>query len=55
VAAIWVVGTADTKGEELSYLAARIRALGGDAMIINVGTREPAIYPDFTAEQVIAR
>ena len=35
---IFVVGTADTKGEELAYLAARVRAAGGDALVVDVGT-----------------
>jgi uncharacterized protein (UPF0261 family) len=52
---IFVVGTADTKGEELAFLADRIRALGGDAVIVDVGTREPTIYPDITAAEVLER
>jgi uncharacterized protein (UPF0261 family) len=52
---IWVVGTADTKGEELTYLATRIRELGGDAYVVDVGIREPTIYPDVRASQVVER
>ena len=29
---IYVVGTADTKGEELAFLAEKIRALGADTL-----------------------
>jgi len=43
---IYVVGTADTKGEELAFLAERIRALGGDPLVVDVGTRAPAIPPE---------
>ena len=38
---IYVVGTADTKGEELAFLAARIREAGGAALVVDVGTRAP--------------
>ena len=36
---IYVVGTADTKGEELAYLADRIKAVGGSPFRVDVGTR----------------
>ncbi len=52
---IWVVGTADTKGEELAFLAARVRDLGGDPMIVDVGTRKPTIRPDIAATEVAGR
>lgn len=51
---IYVVGTADTKGEELAFLAARIREHGGDAIIVDVGTREPTIYPDIPAAKILS-
>ncbi|MEO6014966.1 MAG: Tm-1-like ATP-binding domain-containing protein [Devosia sp.] len=51
---IYVVGTADTKGEELAFLAAQIRLRGGDPLIVDVGTRAPAITPDITAGTVVA-
>ena len=34
---IYVVGTADTKGEELAYLAERVKAAGGNPLIVDVG------------------
>ncbi|MBL8578216.1 MAG: Tm-1-like ATP-binding domain-containing protein [Mesorhizobium sp.] len=49
---IYVVGTADTKGEELAYLADAVKAAGGRAVIIDVGTRQPTIEPDVTAAEV---
>ena len=36
--AVFVVGTMDTKGEELSYLAGHIRAAGVRAVLVDVGT-----------------
>lgn len=46
---VYVVGTADTKGEELAYLAGRIRAAGAAPLVVDVGTRQPTIRPDVTA------
>ena len=49
---IYVVGTADTKGEELAYLAERIAAPGGNPVIVDVGTKTPAIGPGIKAADV---
>lgn len=49
---IYVVGTADTKGEELAYLAERIAAPGGNPVIVDVGTKTPAIEPGIKAADV---
>lgn len=51
---IYVVGTADTKGEELLFLAACIREAGGNAAIIDLGTRPPGIPVEIPARQVAA-
>lgn len=51
---IYVVGTADTKGEELAFLAARIRDAGGVPAIVDLGTRRPSIDVDIPARQVAA-
>jgi uncharacterized protein (UPF0261 family) len=51
---IYVVGTADTKGEELAYLAEIIRAAGGSPLVVDVGTRAPSIAPDVAAAAVAA-
>jgi uncharacterized protein (UPF0261 family) len=49
---IYVVGTADTKGEELAYLAERIAAAGGNPVIVDVGTKTPSIEPGIKAADV---
>jgi uncharacterized protein (UPF0261 family) len=38
---VYVVGTADTKGEELAYLAAAVAAAGADVVTVDIGTRTP--------------
>ena len=49
---IYVVGTADTKGEELAYLAERIAGAGGKPVTVDVGTTKPSIEPDIAAAEV---
>ena len=49
---IYVVGTADTKGEELTYLAARIEAAGGRPLIVDTGTTRPTIAMHIPAAEV---
>jgi uncharacterized protein (UPF0261 family) len=49
---VYVVGTADTKGEELAYLADRIRAVGGSPLRVDVGTLAPTVAIDVKGEQV---
>lgn len=51
---IYVVGTADTKGAELAFLADEIRRRGGSPVIVDVGTRAPSITPDIPARDVAA-
>lgn len=51
---VHVVGTYDTKGEELAYLAGLIRAQGLAVTELDVGTREPAAGVDVTAAEVAA-
>ena len=51
---IFVVGTADTKGAELRFLADAVRANGGNPVIVDVGTRPPTIAPDISAAEVAA-
>jgi len=52
VGRIYVVGTADTKGEELVFLRDLIRDLGGAPLLVDVGTRTPNISVDVAASQV---
>ncbi|MBO6900306.1 MAG: Tm-1-like ATP-binding domain-containing protein [Rhizobiaceae bacterium] len=49
---IYVVGTADTKGEEMAFLAGVIRAAGRSVATVDVGTRKPAIAADVPADIV---
>ena len=51
---IYVVGTADTKGEELVYLASCVEAAGGRPVLVDVGTRRPTVMVDISAETVAA-
>jgi uncharacterized protein (UPF0261 family) len=51
---VYVVGTYDTKGEELAYLAGLIRAQGLTVAEIDVGTKTPATRVDVTAAEVAA-
>lgn len=51
---ILVVGTADTKGEELAYLASCVRAAGGHPLVVDVGTRSPTIPVDILAPTIAA-
>lgn len=49
---IYIAGTADTKGEELAYLAERVKAAGGDPLIVDVGITAPTIPVDVSARNV---
>ncbi len=51
---IYVVGTADTKGEELAYLGERVKAAGGEPLLVDVGIRAPACQVDIAAREVAA-
>lgn len=46
---IYVVGTADTKGEELAFLADAIATTGVDVVRVDVGTRMPTTAVDIAA------
>lgn len=49
---IYVVGTADTKGEELAFLKARVKDAGAAALLVDVGTRPPRAPVDIAASEV---
>jgi len=51
---IYVVGTADTKGEELAFLADAIVATGATVARVDVGTRPASLPVDVTAVEVAA-
>jgi uncharacterized protein (UPF0261 family) len=48
----YVIGTFDTKAEELRYVASLLRQAGVSAVTVDVGTRTPADDADFNAETV---
>lgn len=55
MATIAVLGTLDTKGHEHAFVAQRIRELGHDPLLIDVGTADsPQITPDIRREEVAA-
>lgn len=49
---IYVVGTADTKGEELAFLADAVAATGAAVSRVDVGTRDATVPVDISAKQV---
>jgi len=49
---VFVVATADTKGEELAFLADAIRQTGLPVMRVDVGTRNPMTQVDISATKV---
>jgi uncharacterized protein (UPF0261 family) len=51
---IYVVGTADTKGEELAFLRSLVAEAGGDPVLVDVGTRTPKCAVDIAASEVAA-
>jgi uncharacterized protein (UPF0261 family) len=51
---ILVVGTADTKGEELCYLRAAVAEAGGRPLVVDVGIRPPSCDVDVARTEVAA-
>jgi uncharacterized protein (UPF0261 family) len=52
---IVLIGTLDTKGAEYEYLRERVRSLGADTVLIDVGTgAPPTVLPDVAASEVAA-
>ena len=55
MAMIAVLGTFDTKGHEHAFVAERIRELGHQTLLIDVGTGgPPQVKPDVTREEIAA-
>lgn len=55
MAAVALVGTLDTKGPDLAFLAERLRAAGADVLVLDAGTGEPSgLSPDIDGEAVAA-
>jgi uncharacterized protein (UPF0261 family) len=55
MAKVYVVGTMDTKGEELRFAADCVRRAGAVPVLVDVGTREAGSGADVTAMEVAAR
>lgn len=54
-AAVYVVGTMDTKGAELEFVASSLRSASVAVKLVDVGTLEPpTVAPDITRAQVLA-
>jgi uncharacterized protein (UPF0261 family) len=53
---VLLIGTLDTKGEELAFVAGRLRDAGVDVLVADAGTVGPpvALEPDVTREQLAA-
>ncbi|SJM35398.1 Tm-1-like ATP-binding domain-containing protein [Mesorhizobium delmotii] len=49
---VYVVGTADTKGEELAFLADAVAATGAAVARVDVGTRNATVPVDVSAEEI---
>jgi uncharacterized protein (UPF0261 family) len=55
MATIAVMGTLDSKGPEHEFVAARIRSMGYQTLLIDVGTTgQPSIIPDVSCEEAAA-
>src|SRR5271166_2515804 len=53
---VYAVATMDTKGQELAFLAERLRAAGVPVATVDVGTlAEPTVPADFARTTVIER
>ena len=51
---VYIVGTADTKGQELLYVKALVEAAGAPALVVDVGTRAAEIAVDVPGGTVAA-
>lgn len=54
MAKVYVVGTMDTKGEELRFAADCVRRAGAVPVLVDVGTREAGTGADVTAMEIAA-
>src|SRR6478735_5902026 len=53
--AVLLIGTLDTKGEELAFLRARLRQGGVEVLLADVGTGgPPTVKPDITRQEISA-
>jgi uncharacterized protein (UPF0261 family) len=49
---VYVIATADTKGQELAFLASAVRQAGATTICVDVGTRPPTTVVDVEAAEV---
>lgn len=54
MARVYIIGTLDTKGDELRYAKERVEAAGASAVIVDVGTRGGGQGADFQTAEVAA-
>ncbi len=55
MAVVALVGTLDTKGPDLAFLAGRLRAAGAEVIVVDAGTGEPdGLTPDIDGDAVAA-
>src|SRR5436190_24134020 len=53
---IALIGTLDTKGEEVLFLRQTLSALGCDVLVIDVGVQgEPTFAPEVTREKIAGK
>ena len=53
--AVLLIGTLDTKGEELAFLRSRLRQAGVEVLLADVGTGgPPTVKPDIAREEISA-
>jgi uncharacterized protein (UPF0261 family) len=52
MAKVYVIGTMDTKGEELRFAADCVRRAGADPLLVDVGTAKPSAGADVAAAEV---
>src|SRR5918997_204747 len=54
MAKVYVIGTVDTKGEELRFAAECVRRAGAKPVLVDVGTKGPGRGADVTAAEIAA-
>lgn len=51
---VYAIGTMDTKGAELAYIAQQIRTAGAEVTLVDVGTEKPPAVPADIARETVA-
>jgi uncharacterized protein (UPF0261 family) len=55
MARVYVIGTMDTKAEELRFAADCVQRAGAEPVLVDVGTKSPGVGADVTAAEVAAQ